>query len=105
MNTTSIEGMQFLLCRDADVTKPCCKNLTYYRNGKLWCTDCRRPRGRLPPKVIAGLLVILGFYPEIMKEVHILRDRSELPNEDKSATDTADSDTGPAVVPDEPEAT
>jgi len=84
MNTsTSIEGMQFLLCRDADATKPCCRNLAYYRNGKLWCTDCRRPRGRLLPKAIEGLLVILGVYPDIMKETHILRDRSELPDGDR----------------------
>jgi hypothetical protein len=77
----TLEGMQFLLCRDADVTKPCCKNLAYFRNGKLWCADCRHPRGRLPPRVIAALLVILGIYPDIMKETHILRDRSELPDE------------------------
>jgi hypothetical protein len=37
----------------------------------------------LPPKAIAELLAILGIYPEIMKETHILRDRSELPDEAK----------------------
>ena len=80
--TLQIDGMQFLLCRESDITKPCCRNLAYYANGKLWCVDCKRPRGRLAPLAITGLLALLAIYPGIMKQTHVLRDTSELPNEE-----------------------
>jgi len=87
---TPLEGMKFLLCREQDVLKtktakgPCCRNLAYCRNGKLWCADCKRPRGRLPPNVIAALLVMLDTFPDIKGETHILRDRGELPDENRT---------------------
>jgi hypothetical protein len=77
-----IDGMQFLLCRENDITKPCCRNLAYYRNEKLWCVDCKRPRGRLAPLAITGLLALLAIYPGIMKQTHVLRDKGDLPNEE-----------------------
>ena len=77
-----IDGMQFLLCREDDITKPCCRNLAYYANGKLWCVDCKRPRGRLAPLAITGLLALLAIYPGIVKQTHVLRDKSDLPNEE-----------------------
>ena len=101
-NPPGIDGMQFLLCRNQDVFKPCCRNLAYYRNSKLWCIDCKRPRGQLSPKVIAGLLVILGVCPKIVKETHILRNKSELPDEAEASEPAADpvgGDTEPRVIP------
>ena len=80
--TLQIDGMQFLLCRESDITKPCCRNLAYYRNEKLWCVDCKRPRGRLAPLAITGLLALLAIYPGIVKQTHVLRDKSDLPNEE-----------------------
>jgi hypothetical protein len=84
---SELDGMQFLLCRDRDVLRtktspgPCCRNLAYYRNGKLWCVDCKQPRGRLPLNVITALIAMLKVLPEIKDQTHILRDTSELPNE------------------------
>jgi hypothetical protein len=49
--------------------------------------DCKRPRGRLPPRVIAGLSAMLNTFPEIKDETHIFRDKTELPNEIEQATD------------------
>jgi hypothetical protein len=104
--TTPLDGMQFLLCREADnlrtkTTKgPCCRNLAYYRNGKLWCADCKRPRGRLPPKVIASLLVMLNTFPGIKNKTHILRDKSELPDEiEQEAADTLAGDSSANALP------
>src|SRR6516165_10591560 len=97
---TPIDGMQFLLCREDDITKPCCRNLAYYRNEKLWCVDCKRPRGRLPPKAIAAMLVLLNTYPDIMSQTHVLRDKTELPDgEKKEATDTRAGDTSISGAP------
>src|SRR5262249_52400178 len=76
---TSLDGMRLLLCRDRDALKtktaqgPCCRNLAYYMNGKLWCADCKRPRGRLPPKVIDWLSVVISTFPGMKNETHILR--------------------------------
>jgi hypothetical protein len=104
--TTPLDGMQFLLCREADTLRtkttkgPCCRNLAYYRNGKLWCMDCKRPRGRLPPKVIAGLLAVFNAFPGIKDETHVLRDKSDLPDEiEQEATDTLAGDTGASALP------
>jgi hypothetical protein len=90
--STPLDGMQFLLCRERDVLRtktspgPCCRNLAYYKNGKLWCADCKRPRGRLPPNVIAALMAALNVIPGIRDQTHILRDVSELPNEEPEPT-------------------
>jgi hypothetical protein len=96
---TPLEGMQFLLCRTRDITRPCCRNLAYYRNGKLWCVDCKRPRGRLSASVIDALVKVLNVFPGIMSETHILRDTSELPDDEEGpTTDTVESDPPPCGV-------
>jgi hypothetical protein len=100
MSATPLDGMQFLLCRDRDVLRtrttegPCCRNLAYYRNGKLWCQDCKRSRG-LPPEVIAALLAAIGAIPGIKDEVHILQDRFELPGEVEAMTYDTESTADP----------
>ena len=91
MTGATLDGMQFLLCRDRDVLRtrttegPCCRNLAYYRNGKLWCQDCKRPRGRLPPLVITMLLAAIDAIPGFKDEVHVLQDKFELPSDEASA--------------------
>jgi len=106
MNTAPLDGMQFLLCRDRDVLRtkttpgPCCRNLAYYRNGKLWCVDCKRPRGRLPPKLIAALLVAADTFPGLKDQTHTLQDRFELPSDEtKPTADTVGSDTRAGALP------
>src|SRR5262249_33655604 len=92
-------ALQFLLCRTEDVYKPCCRNLAYHANGKLWCVDCRRPRGKLPPKVIEALSKVIAIYPEAQNQIHILRDKTELPDDDyEPATDPVGSDTEPGLL-------
>src|SRR5262245_58218786 len=100
MSETPLDGLQFLLCRECDALKtkttagPCCRNLAYYRNGKLWCADCKRPRGRLSEKVIATLLVLINTMPGVTDQTFILRDKSELPaNDYEEAADSVERDT------------
>jgi hypothetical protein len=103
---TEIDGLQFLLCHTEDewgfgdygkdkYVGPCCRNLAYYQNGKLWCLDCKRPRGRLPPGAIAKLSEILKVFPGIRNETHILGDRSdpETSNDDEQAPNALERDT------------
>jgi hypothetical protein len=91
---------RFLLCRKADTYKPCCRNLAYHANGKLWCADCKRPRGKLAPRVIEALSRVIAIYPEVRAQVHILRDESELPNgETEQTADTLAGDTDVSAAP------
>ena len=92
-------ALQFLLCRTEDVYRPCCRNLAYHANGKLWCVDCKRPRGKLSPKVIEALSKVIAIYPEARNQVHILRDKTELPNETEPAADTVARDTSASEAP------
>ena len=97
---TVLDDVEFLLCREQDALRigshagPCCRNLARFRNGKLWCLDCKRPRGRLPPKVIAALIAAIGAIPGIKDQTFVLRDKSDLSEAtdeyDESTTDTAE---------------
>src|SRR5262249_54418698 len=86
--STPLDNVQFWLCRNQDVLRtkvaagPCCKNLAYYRNEKLWCVDCKRPRGRLPPKVIAALISAINAMPTLKTQTWVFRDEPDIQTAD-----------------------
>lgn len=80
MDLTRLSGLRFKLDRKADTKQRCCNNVGIVRvpNGiaEIRCADCGRPRGELCREAVRWMLTVLAFWPEALKDVHVLRDHS-----------------------------
>jgi hypothetical protein len=78
--------LHFMLCRVQDVL-PCCRNLAYFANGKLWCEDCKRGRGKLSPTATGVFTELAKAFPVGTMEVPFILCEDE--NERADVPETA----------------
>jgi hypothetical protein len=75
----AIIGMRFKLERKADKAEPCCNGFAHAEifegeEVELLCDGCGHSKGILHKEAVEWVLTFLAFWPEAIKDVHVLRD-------------------------------